>query len=72
MNMEGVRSMADRGADPRADLDSVRSASPVLHAGLALVLLLASTTLAVYKPRGATGYGQRTQRELRTTPTENS
>jgi MFS family permease len=41
----------------------LRSASPVLHASAALVLLLVATTLAVYKPRGLTPYGQRKQRE---------
>jgi DMSO/TMAO reductase YedYZ heme-binding membrane subunit len=51
--------MADVAADPSADLDEVRNASPVLHAALALVLLLVATTLAVYKPRGITPYGQR-------------
>jgi len=31
----------------------------VLHASLALLLLLVATTLAVYKPRGMTRYGWR-------------
>ena len=48
------------------DLDVLRSPSPVLHAGAALLLLLVATTLAVYKPRGMTRYGQRKQREQRT------
>jgi hypothetical protein len=59
-------SMADVAADPRADLSAVRNASPLLHAALALLLLLVATTLAVYKPRGLTPYGQRRQREQRT------
>jgi hypothetical protein len=41
------------------DLDAVRSSSPVLHAGAALVLLLVATTLAVYKPQGMTRYGRK-------------
>ena len=45
------------------DLSGLRSPSPLLHAGLALFLLLVATTLAVYKPRGLTPYGQRKQRE---------
>jgi hypothetical protein len=45
------------------DLDMLRSPSPVLHAGAALLLLLVATTLAVYKPRGMTPYGQRKQHE---------
>ncbi|HEV3479789.1 MAG TPA: hypothetical protein VG144_10125 [Gaiellaceae bacterium] len=45
------------------DLSRLRNTSPLLHAGLALLLLLVATTLAVYKPRGLTPYGQRKQRE---------
>jgi hypothetical protein len=41
------------------DLGVLRSPSPVLHAGAALLLLLVATTLALYKPRGLTPYGQR-------------
>ena len=47
------------------DLSGLRSPSPVLHAGAALLLLLVATTLSVYKPRGMTRYGQRKQREQR-------
>jgi hypothetical protein len=57
--MQTFNSMADVAADPRADLAEVRNASPVLHAALALLLLLVATTLAVYKPRGITPYGRR-------------
>jgi hypothetical protein len=41
------------------DLGGLRSPSPVLHAGVALLLLLVATTLAVYKPRGTTRYGNK-------------
>jgi len=51
---------------PRSDLGGLRSPSPVLHAGAALLLLFVATTLAVYKPRGMTRYGQRKQRRHRT------
>jgi hypothetical protein len=47
------------------DLAELRNPSPVLHAGGALLLLLVATTLAVYKPRGMTRYGQRKQHERR-------
>jgi hypothetical protein len=47
------------------DLAVLRSPSPALHAGAALLLLLVATTLAVYKPRGMTPYGQRKQQERR-------
>ena len=50
------------------DLGVLGSPSPVLHAGAALLLLLVATTLAVYKPRGMTRYGQRKQHEQRTAP----
>ena len=46
-----------------ADLadSAVGTASPALHAGAALVLLLAATVLGIYKPRGLTRYGWRKQ-----------
>jgi hypothetical protein len=58
--------MAGVAADPRADLDQVRNPSPLLHAALALLVLLVATTLAVYKPRGMTSYGRRKQHERHT------
>jgi hypothetical protein len=64
MYMETFRFMAGMAADPSADLGAVRNASPLLHAGAALLLLLAATTLAVYKPRGMTRYGRRKQRAV--------
>jgi hypothetical protein len=64
--MQTFRAMAVLAADPRAELDVVRNPSPALHAALALVLLLLATVLAVYKPRGMTGYGRRRQRQRRT------
>ena len=48
-----------------ADGSLLPSASPVLHAGGAVVLLLVATVLSVYKPRGMTRYGQRRQYGLR-------
>ncbi len=63
--METFRSMADVAGDPRSQLGEVRNASPLIHAALALLLLLVATTLAVYKPRGMTRYGRRKQREQR-------
>jgi len=37
----------------------------VLHSGGGLLVLLVTTVLAVYKPRGMTRYGRRKQREQR-------
>ena len=64
--MQTFDSLAATAADLSVDLQTVRSLSPVLHAALALLLLLVATTLAVYKPPGMTPYGQRKQREQRT------
>ena len=59
MYLETFAVMADVAADPRAELESVRNVSPLLHAALALMGLLVATILAVYKPRGITPYGRR-------------
>jgi DMSO/TMAO reductase YedYZ heme-binding membrane subunit len=48
------------GADLRA-----LARSPVLHAGAALLVLLVTTVLAVYKPHGMTRYGWRKAQEER-------
>jgi hypothetical protein len=64
--MQTLGSLADLAAETTVaggDLGVLRSASPVLHAAGALVLLLLATVLAVYKPRGMTSYGRRRQRE---------
>jgi hypothetical protein len=61
MYMQTFRFMALVAADPSADLAVVRNPSPVIHAALALILLLVATVLAVYKPRGMTRYGWRKQ-----------
>jgi hypothetical protein len=63
--MGTFRYMAGVAADPTADLDVVRNASPTLHAALALLVLLVATVLAVFKPGGMTRYGRRKQHEQR-------
>ncbi len=66
MYMQTLGSLADVAEQTTltdADLAGLRSPSPVLHAGAALLLLLVATTLAIYKPRGLTRYGQRKQDE---------
>ncbi|HEX9961676.1 MAG TPA: hypothetical protein VGB00_12120 [Pyrinomonadaceae bacterium] len=45
--------------DAALSIDDLRNPSPVVHAGLALLVLLIATTLSVYKPWGRTRYGQR-------------
>jgi hypothetical protein len=48
------------------DLQMLRDPSAVIHASLALVLLLVATVLGLYKPKGMTPYGRRKLREQRT------
>ena len=48
------------------ELRGLGNPSPTLHAAAALLLLLVATTLAIYKPRGMTRYGQRKQHRQRT------
>ena len=63
--MGTFREMAGVAADPAADLEAVRNASPIVHAILALVLLVAATVLGVYKPFGTTALGARRLQEQR-------
>ena len=56
--MGTFRQMAGVAADPVVDLAAVRNASPIIHAILALALLVAATVLGVYKPFGMTAYGE--------------
>jgi hypothetical protein len=60
--LDSFADVAAATSSSSGDLSRLRSTSPLLHAGLALLLLLVATTLAVYKPRGLTPYGQRKQR----------
>jgi uncharacterized membrane protein len=63
--METFRHMAAVAADPNASLDAVRNPSPLVHAVLALVVLVTATVLAVYKPQAVTPYGRRRRLERR-------
>ncbi len=63
--MGTFRQMAGVAADPVMDLAAVRNASPIVHAVLALALLLGATVLGVYKPFGMTAYGIRQLDEQR-------
>ena len=59
-----------RGVLPgQANLGALRSPSVALHSTGALLLLLGATVLSIYKPRGMTRHGQRTQRAARREPT---
>ena len=57
--MGTFRQMAGVAADPVVELRLVRNPSPMVHAVLALILLLAATVLGIYKPFGMTAYGKR-------------
>jgi hypothetical protein len=63
MYTQTVGFLADLAAASRSDLGQLRGPTFVLHSGAALLLLLAATVLAVYKPRGMTRYGQRNQEQ---------
>jgi len=66
--MGTFQEMAGVAADPVVELGLVRNPSPVVHAVLALILLLIATWLAVYKPFGPTPYAVRTDSQRRPTP----
>jgi hypothetical protein len=55
--MDTFRQIAGTAADPVIELELVRNPSPLVHAILALLLLLVATALAIYKPFGMTTYG---------------
>ena len=61
--MGTFRQMAGVAADPVVQLGLIRNPSPVVHAVLALILLLIATWLAVYKPFGVTPYARRINRQ---------
>jgi hypothetical protein len=66
--MQTLASLADAAAAATLsghELRGLRDPSPTLHAAAALLLLLVATTLAIYKPRGMTRYGQRKQHQKR-------
>ena len=67
MYMQSLEYLARLAAQTSStgDLAELRSGSPVLHAGAALLLLLLATVLGLYKPRGLTRYGWRKQQERR-------
>jgi hypothetical protein len=65
--MGTFQQMAGVASDPVVDLGLVRNPSPIVHAILALILLVAATVLGVYKPFGTTPYGRRKEDEPRHT-----
>ena len=63
--METFRHMAAAAASSAVELDAIRNPSPLVHAVLALLILLVATVLAIYKPQGVTPYGRRRQVQQR-------
>ena len=63
--MGTFQAMAGVASDPGRGLAAIRNPSPIVHAVLALLLLLAANALAIYKPLGLTPYGARKQLETR-------
>lgn len=59
--MQTLGALADAALAP-GEAGAAGSISPVLHAGVALLLLVTATVLAVYKPRGVTRYGGERER----------
>ena len=62
-NVADLADAASRAPLAGGELHGLR-VQAILHSGAALVLLLAATTLSVYKPRGVTRYGWRKQQDL--------
>ena len=66
MYTQTVAYFARAAEDATLALGELRAWTFVLHAAAALLVLLVTTVLAVYKPRGMTRYGRRKQHEQRT------
>lgn len=60
-----LTALADAARDPAGHLGLLPSASPVLHSGAAIAVLLAAAALSVFKPKGLTHHGWRKQQEAR-------
>lgn len=65
-----IETIAERARDQAVSAGELRALalSPVIHATLALLVLLAATGLAVYKPRGETGLRRREPHRRRAAP----
>ncbi|MFF0637716.1 hypothetical protein ACFYTS_35090 [Nocardia sp. NPDC004151] len=63
VDLEPIIGIASHSSWTGDDLAMVQSPTNVGHCIAAVVLLIAATVLAVYKPPGMTRYGQRKKRE---------
>jgi hypothetical protein len=64
--LDYLADVAGKATLSSGELHGLRNPSPTLHATAAFLLLLVATTLAIYKPRGMTRYGQRKQHRQHT------
>jgi uncharacterized membrane protein len=60
-----LTALADAARESSGDPRLLPSASPVLHSGAGLVVLLSALVLSIYKPRGLTRHGWRRQQQGR-------
>ncbi len=67
MFIQPLRQLADAAATPSAGAE-LHSLAPIVHTSGALLLLVAAAALSVYKPRGLTRHGQRTQQRRASAP----
>ena len=58
-------SVASKAVLSTADFEVLRDPSHLAHSAAGLLILVIATALAVYKPRGLTGYGRRTPHDRR-------
>ena len=61
--MRALAALASEGALEPGPMSAARL-SPVVHAAGGIVVLLTTTVLSVFKPRGLTAYGEREERPL--------
>ncbi len=65
LHMQTVSSLAEAAAETES-ADLAGAGGELLHAGGGLLVLLVTTILGIYKPRGMTRYGRRKRHEPRT------
>jgi hypothetical protein len=58
-----LNNLGNLAADTALSIDNLRNPSPVVHSSLALLALIVTTILSVYKPWGKTRFGRRKAEE---------
>jgi hypothetical protein len=67
LNLQTVSFLADAATEPGPASHVGSAGGQLLHAAVALLVLLLTTILGMFKPRGVTPYGRRKRREQRPT-----